>query len=533
MNYDFVVIGAGSTGCAVAGRLSESGRNTVLLLEAGGSDNHLCIQMPAGTYLKAIGNPRFDWKYKAEADPSRSGRRDYMPRGKVVGGSSSINGMIYLRGQEDDFEQWAQLGCRGWSYDKVLPFYKKAEGNRNLNSDLHGVGGPLTVSNLRVRHKLSDAWVEAGVRLGMPRKLDLNESPQEGIGLLQATQRFGRRCSAAKAYIRPALKRRNFRLETHAHVRRVVVEGYRAKGVEYVQHGKVVVAHASRAVVVSGGAIASPQILMLSGIGPASHLRDVGIEVKADLPGVGANFHDHAGTSQVAYVNHSTYNVQKSFAHMLLFGARWLFAGNGPASTPDAHALGFIRSGPNVDRADIQYHFTPVGYDLTEAGPVIFERPTVTALANLHRPYSRGWIKLKSSDPFDHPSIQPNLFGDTRDVDVLVRGAQFLRRIFQTSPFAEYVIEEFKPGAHVQTDEDWRAFVREEAIGIYHPAGTCKMGQDSLAVVDEQLRVRGIAGLYVADASIMPIVLSANLNASCIMIGERCADFIKEGATNV
>jgi choline dehydrogenase len=528
MEYDYIVIGAGSGGCAVAGRLSENSKSSVLLVEAGGSDKHPYVQMPAATYLKAIGNSRFDWKYKAEPDPTRSGRRDYMPRGKVLGGTSSINGMIYLRGQAEDFEEWSQLGCNGWNFDRVLPYYKKAEDNENGASEMHGVGGPLSVSNLRLTNKLSDAWIEAGVNLGMRRKKDHNDGPQEGIGYLQATQRFGHRCSSAKAYVWPALKRENFSLRTNAHVQRIIVEGGRARGVEYARKGKRTIAIARRAIIVSAGAIASPQILMLSGIGPSQHLRDLGLEITADLPGVGANFHDHPGTSHISYVNRPTYNVQTSPAHMLYYGMQWLLFGKGPISTPDAHALGFIRSREGLDRPDIQYHFTPAGFDLTENGPVLFDKPAVTALVNLHRPFSRGWVKLKSKDPFDQPAIQPNLFGDERDIDTLVRGAKFLRHICASPPFKKYVVEEFKPGKQVQSDDEWRAFVLEEAIGVYHPAGTCKMGADHMAVVDERLRVRGVAGLYVADASIMPTVVSGNLNASCIMIGERSADFVKE-----
>ncbi|VDC19217.1 Oxygen-dependent choline dehydrogenase [Pseudogemmobacter humi] len=526
--FDYVVIGAGSAGCAVAGRLSEDGKHSVLLLEAGGSDRHLYIQMPAASYLKAIGNPRFDWRYKAEADPTRHGRRDYMPRGKVVGGTSSINGMIYLRGQPEDFQEWSELGCTGWEYGDVLPVYKRAEDNENGADDMHGAGGPLTVSNLRIRHELSDSWIAAGMSLGLPHRTDFNRRDQEGIGQLQATQRSGRRCSAGKAYIHPAMKRRNFTLRTGAHVRRILFDGKRASGVEFQTGNKCQTVQGRRAIVLSGGALSSPQILMLSGIGPAAQLKAHGIGVQADLPGVGANFHDHAGTAHIAYVNRPTYNVQNSLLHMMAFGAMWLFAGRGPGTTPDAHALAFVRSRPELTRPDIQYHFTPAGFDLTEDGPVLFDRPAVTALCNLHRPFSRGSIGLKSSDPMDQPAIQPNLFSDERDIETLVLGAKRLRDFFTTAPLSRHVVEEFKPGREVQSDDEWRDFVLREAIGVYHPAGSCKMGTDPMAVVDARLRVHGISGLYVADASIMPTIVSGNLNASCVMIGERCADFVKQ-----
>lgn len=528
---DYIVIGAGSAGCAVAGRLSEDRESGTLLLEAGGSDRSLYVQMPAASYLKAIGNPRFDWGYKAEADASRGGRRDTMPRGKVLGGSSSINGMLYVRGQPEDFDDWCALGCDGWAFADVLPSFKRAEDNENGEDQYHGVGGPLSVSNLRTSHPLSHAFLEAGVAAGFARKQDLNRPPQEGIGFLQATQRNGRRCSAARAYLWPAMRRSNLQVLTQARVRRILFEDRRAIGVEYDHAGETRVARARQAVILSAGSLASPQILMLSGVGPASHLRQFGIAVVRDLPGVGENFHDHPGTNHTAWVDQPTYNVQTGLLHKLVFGARWLLAGTGPGSTPDTHVLGFTRSRPEMSRCDLQYHFSPVGYELAEDGPILFDKPAVTGLTNIHRPYSRGRIRLASAEASAQPAIQPNLFGDERDLETLLLGSKFLRRIFGTAPLSRHVVGEFKPGPGVGTDEEWRAYIRESAIGIYHPAGSCKMGRDPMAVVDPRLRVHGLRGLYVADASIMPTIVSGNLNASCIMIGERCADFVKADKT--
>lgn len=526
--FDFIVIGAGSAGAAVAGRLSEKGDRNVLLLEAGGSDRSLYIQMPAASYLRAIANPRFDWRYKAQPDPTRNGRRDYMPRGKVLGGSSSINGMIYLRGQREDFDDWAAMGNEGWDYDSVLPYFIRAENNENGASRYHGAKGPLHVSNLRCKHEISDAFIQAGIGEGLPWREDMNVPPQEGIGTLQATQVNGRRCSSARAYLWPAAGRKNLDIRIHAHVSRILVSEGRARGVSYIRAGREETATARRAVVLCGGAIASPQILHLSGIGPGEQLSGMNIPVVRDLPGVGENFHDHPGTNHTVWVNRATYNTQNTLMNALWFGAQWLFFGTGPGTTPDTHVLGFLRSRPELERCDIQYHFTPVGYDLSEDGPVLFEKPAVTGLSNMHRPYSRGRVQLATADAQDQPAIHPNLLADERDVDALVAGAKFLRRIFNAAPMRKFVTEEFRPGTAVQTDDEWRAYVRESASGIYHPAGSCKMGNDPMAVVDHRLRVHGIDRLYIADASIMPVVVSANLNANCIMIGERCADFVTQ-----
>jgi choline dehydrogenase len=527
IEVDYVVIGAGSAGCAVAGRLSEDGKSEVLVLEAGGSDRSIYIQMPAASYLRAIANPKFDWRYTAEADPTRDGRRDYMPRGKVLGGTSSINGMIYLRGQREDFDDWEKLGNRGWSYDDVLPYFKRAECNENGADEFHGGDGPVSVSNLRAHSPVAKAFIEAGISLGLPATHDHNRPPQQGIGYLQATQIFGRRCSAARAYLWPAQRRKNLTVTTKARVKRILFEGSRAIGVEFSRGGKTQAVRARKAVVLSAGALASPQILMLSGIGPAAHLKEHGIAVVHDAPGVGQNFQDHPGTNHTAWVNRPTYNVQTRLDQVLLFGAQWLFMGRGPGTTPDTHVLGFTKSRPDLDRCDIQYHFTPAGYDLSEDGPVLFDRPAVTGLTNVHRPFSRGTISLRSADYLDQPLIQPNLLADERDVDTLITGAKFLRKIFEAKPLQTYVTGEFKPGREVQSQDEWRAYVRESAIGIYHPSGTCKMGHDAMAVVDDRLKVRGVDGLYVADASIMPVIVSANLNANCIMIGERCADLVR------
>ena len=526
MQFDYVVVGSGSSGSVVAARLSEDGKSRVLVLEAGGSDRTLKVLMPGWSQLRAYGNARLDWRFTAEPDPTRSGKRDYMPRGRVLGGTSSINAMSYVRGSQEDFDDWAALGCKGWNFESVVPYFRKSETFEGGAGPYRGDQGPLSVSHLRSRHPLSEAFLEACVNAGMARLDDYNAPPREGIDFVQATQRRGWRHSAYRAYLWPARRRRNLKIRTHAHVRRVIFEGKRAVGVEYTRGGKTQQVHAAKAVILSAGAFGSPQLLMLSGVGPAEHLREFGLPVVHELPGVGENFQDHAGTGHTVWVNRRTYNVQTGPWHYFIFGLQWLVAGRGPASTPMAQVAGIRHNDHDGIRSRVQYLFTPGGYELGESGPVMFDRPAVTGLVNVHRPCSAGWVRLKSTDPSDPPAIHPNLLGDERDVETLRVGQQFLRKVFGTDPLRRYVVEEFSPGTNVQSDDEWRAFIRDTAIGVYHPAGTCKMGHDRNAVVDDELRVHGVEGLYVVDASIMPFVVSANLNANCIMIGEKASDMI-------
>ena len=527
MQFDYVVVGSGSSGSVAAARLSEDGKSRVLVLEAGGSDRTLKVLMPGWSQLTAYGNPRLDWRLKAEPDPTRGGQTDYMPRGKVLGGTSSINAMSYVRGSQEDFDGWAALGCKGWDFESVVPYFRKSETFEGGAGPYRGDRGPLSVSHLRSRHPISEAFLEACVNAGMPRLDDYNAPPREGIAYVQATQRRGWRHSAYRAYLWPARGRRNLEVRTHAHVRRVVFEGKRAIGVEYTRAEKTEQVRAAKAVVLCAGAFGSPQLLMLSGIGPPEHLRAFGLPVLHELPGVGENFQDHAGTGHTVRVNRSTYNVQTRPWHYLYFGLQWLLTGRGPASTPMAQVAGTRHRDHDGNRSRVQYLFTPGGYELGESGPMTLNRPAVSGFVNVHRPYSAGWVRLKSADPFDPPAIHPNLLGDERDVETLRVGQQFLRKVFGTVPLRRYVVEELSPGAKVQSDDEWRAFIRETAIGVYHPAGTCKMGHDRSAVVDDELRVHGLEGLYVVDASIMPFVVSANLNGNCIMIGEKASDIVR------
>ena len=527
---DYIVVGAGSSGSVVAARLSEDGRSSVLLLEAGGSDRRLAILMPAATMLTAVTNPRYDWRFMAEPDPTRGGREDYMPRGKVLGGTSSINATSYIRGAPEDYNGWAAQGCRDWDFQSVLPYFRRQEDYEGGADEYRGAGGPLSVSHIRSVHPLSRVLVETCVKAGMTLRDDINAPPQMGVGYMQATQRRGWRHSASRAYLWPAGGRDNLRIVTHAQALGLVFEGRRAVGVDYVRKRKRRRATAAKGVILSAGTFGSPQLLMLSGIGPAAHLRAHGIEVRHDLPGVGENMQDHAGISQTMWVNRTTYNVQTGPLSVLFYGAQWLLTGTGPASTPIAQVCGFRRCDPGKSRSHVQYLFSPAGYDLTADGPEVFDRPAITGLTNLHRPYSSGTVRLASADPLAQPAIQPNLFGDARDIETLVLGARFFRTVLASEPISRYIVGEYLPGADVQSDDEWRDYIRASAIGVYHPAGTCKMGHDAMAVVDDRLKVRGLDGLHVADASIMPAVVSANLNATCIMIGERAAEMVRAAA---
>lgn len=521
---DFIVIGSGSGGSVVGGRLAESGKFRVVLLEAGGSDQSLFIQMPAATYLYALANPRYDWSYESQPDPSRQNRTDILPRGKVLGGCTSINGMLYVRGQREDYDDWAEQGCPGWDFDSVLPWFKKSEDNENGESALHGKGGPLSVSNLRVSHPLSDAFLKAWGAAGLPVVKDINEIPQDGMGYVQITQRKGRRLSTARAFLRPAMRKGLIDVRMKARVLRVLFEGTKAVGVEYLRHGKRFELRAIRGVVLSAGAFATPQLLLLSGIGPAAHLARMGIPVIKDLPGVGRNLQEHPGFTLDAAMSIPSYNTQNTIFHKAWYGAQWLSMGRGPGTTPDTHLVGFARSEPGLDRCDLQYHFGPVGYTVDENGAILTPYSSVSAFMNVSRPYSRGWVELASPDPLAQPAIQMNLLEDRRDIDVLIKGAKLMTEVFKTEPFGSLLASPVHPTDSMRTEADWEGFIRKAAHGIYHPAGTCKMGQDEMAVVGPTLAVRGVRNLWVADASIMPMVTSGNLSAPTMMIGERLAN---------
>jgi len=517
MEFDYIIVGAGSAGCALANRLSENPTNRVLLLEAGGRDWHPFIHMPAGLG-KLVGVEHLNWSYETEPQAQMNGRRLYWPRGKVLGGSSSINAMCYCRGHRKDYDSWADSGADGWGFAEVLPWFIKAEDQENGASEFHGVGGPLHVSNLRHSNPLSQVFIDAAEQAGFDKTDDFNGPRQRGFDHYQVTIRDGKRCSSAVAYLKPVLKRPNLTVSTSSHAERVLLDGNRAVGVQYTRRRKSHSAKAGR-VILSGGAINSPQLLMLSGIGPADHLQTTGIEVRHDLPGVGKNLQDHLDVCTLVDCRDTiTYDQLSDMA----VGMRYLFGRKGPGSSNIAEAGGFIVSRHATDdRPDIQMHFVPAFLD--DHGRNILPGHGMTIHACALRPESRGELTLKSANPFEAPAMQPDYMAAEYDRSMMVECVRLSREILAQQAFKPYAGDEVFPGSEKQSEQEILDFVRNKAESIYHPIGTCKMGNDEMAVVDPALNVHGMEGLSVVDASIMPSLVSGNTNAPTIMIAEKFA----------
>jgi choline dehydrogenase len=518
--YDYIVIGAGSAGCVVASRLTEDPHTTVLLLEAGGPDDREAIHIPVA--FGQLFKTECDWGYSTEPEPHLHNRRLCWPRGKMLGGCGSHNAMIYIRGHRAIYDHWEALGNPGWGYETVLSYFKKSQHQERGPSTYHGTGGPLNVADLRDANPLSCAFVEACVERGLPRNDDFNGAVQEGCGYYQVTQKEGRRCSTAIAFLRPAMARANLTVHTHALATRLLFEGTRAVGVAYRHQGETHEVRVNREVILAGGALNSPQLLLLSGVGPAAHLAALDIPVVVDLPGVGANLQDHLG----AVLNYEcTEPITLATATSAAALLEYQHFRKGPLSSNVAEAGAYVTTRPEVPIPDLQVFFVPTWF--MEHGFIQPEGHGIAFMAVHVSPESRGRVRLRSRDPLEAPLIQANYLATAADMQVLVDGVTFLRSLADTKAFGPFVGREIWPGSQAQSAEDMREFIRTRAETAYHPVGTCKMGVDAMAVVDPQLRVHGTQGLRVVDASIMPLIVTGNTNAPTIMIGEMGADMIK------
>jgi len=528
--YDYIVVGAGSAGCVLANRLSTNPDKRVLLLEAGGRDWNPWIHVPVG-YFKTLHNPNTDWCYRTEPDPGLNGRRLDWPRGKILGGSSSINGLLYIRGQHQDYDHWRQLGNAGWSHEDVLPYFKRSENQERGADDYHGADGPLSVANIRTHSKVCEALISAAEETGISRTDDFNGAEQEGAGYFQLTARNGRRCSTAVAFLNPVRHRKNLDITTHALVERIVIADGTATGINFSIKGTP--HHAGLKpggeAILSAGAIGSPQILQLSGVGPGERLQTLGIPVAADLSGVGENLQDHLQIRAVYEVNIPTLNDQiNNFFRRMAIGVQYVLTRTGPMSMGASQVCIFAKSRPGLETPDIQFHFQPLSAD--KPGIEMHGFSGVTLSVCQLRPESRGCIVLNSPDPKAYPAIHPNYLATPLDRETAVNGLKLTRKLVAADALRPFIVREHLPGADMQSDEQLLDGARDIAQTIYHPTSTCKMGADDMAVVDERLRVRGVRGLRVADASIMPTITSGNTNAPTIMIGEKAADMILDDA---
>src|SRR3984957_14666617 len=529
LEFDYVIVGAGSAGCVLANRLSADGKHSVLLLEAGPRDTNPWIHIPLG-YGRLFKEKTVNWMYQTEPEPGLNGRSVFQPRGKVLGGSSSINGLLYVRGQHEDYDRWRQRGNAGWGYDDVLLYFRKAENQQRGADKYHGAGGPLPVSDWRHADPLSEAFVVAAAETGIPTNPDFNGASQEGAGFFQTTTQRGRRASTAYSYLRPAKSRSNLRVETCALAQRILFEGRRARAVEYRQGGALRVARARKEILVSGGAYNSPQLLQLSGVGPAELLKQHGIDVVLDAPGVGNDLQDHL---QVRLVTRCARRVTLNDilnhpVRRIMAGARYAAFRTGPLTIAAGTSGAFFKTNPRLASPDVQIHFLPFSTD--KMGEKLHSFSGFSASVCQLRPESRGSLRIKSADPAVPPEIRINYLATETDRTAFIEGFKILRQIMAAPALKPYAVDEILPGSKVTSDENILAFCRKTGSTVYHPTSTCRMGSDPLAVVDQRLRLRGVEGLRVVDASVMPDLMSGNTNAPTIMIAEKASDMILEDA---
>ena len=533
-SFDFIIVGAGSSGCVIAEALSRDGKYSVAVVEAGGSDRKFFVQMPLG-YGKTFYDRSINWSYSAEADPGLNGQKDFWPRGKLLGGSSSINAMVWIRGDKRDYEDWASEGNVGWSYQDVLPFFKSIEDNQSGADEWRAVGGPVHISDVRKQmHPLVDRFIKAGLNAGFSYNPDFNGASQEGIGIYQINTKGGWRMSAAKAFLHPALKRKNVTLFSHAHVTKLTMDGLRVTGIEISQKGKTQTLAAKREVILSAGSVNTPQILQLSGIGPAGHLAMKGINPVLNSPAVGHHMQDHLGINYIFKTKVPTLNTTlRPLYGKILAGMQFLLFGTGPLSLSLNQGGGFVKSDDTFSRPNTQLYFQAISTLTAKKGtrPLLEPDPFPAIAIGLSncRPKARGTCLIVSSDPFVQPSIRANAFGGEGDIEDMLSGVKLLRKIAAQPSLTEIIVEELAPGPAVQSDADLINDARNRSGTVYHPVGTCRMGTSiDKSVVNPRLKVHGINGLRIADASVFPSVISGNTNAACMMVGAKAAAMILE-----
>lgn len=526
--YDYIIVGAGSAGCVLAARLTESGRHKVLLLEAGPEDKGFWVDVPLG-YPMLFSNPKINWMFDSEPEPGLNGRTTYQPRGKILGGTSSINGMVYNRGNPADYDEWRDAGCIGWGWDDVVPYFKKAQHQTRGADPHHGVGGPLIVSDAPEPSELADAIIAAGIEAGLEHRTDFNAGQQDGIGYYQTTTNRARRWSSSRAYLRPARRRSNLRVATNAHVTSLILEGRKAAGVSFAVNGVPHDAMASGEVILSGGVYGSPHTLMLSGIGPAAHLREMGINVCHDLPAVGNNLQEHFYAQLMFRCPRpiTANDLFNSTTRRLIEGMRYVFFRKGILASNGISAGGFFRSEPSLNRPDMQINMNPWSVASRTRSGMIPHAFAGFTLSPVHlKPEARGTVRLKSADPLTPPAMQFNFLQTDYDVRAMTAGIRLMRKISQQPALHPYVVEELQPGLDVVTDAEIEAFLREKGYANLHPVGSCRMGVGNDAVVDPQLRVHGFEGLRVVDSAVIPRVPAGNTHAPTVMIAEKAADII-------